>query len=345
MKIAITGGGTGGHLSVAKALLESALNLGLECVYIGSESGQDRAWFENEPKFSAKYFLKSRAVVSQRGLNKFKSLLNILNLSLKARKILREEKIAAIFSVGGFSAAPAAFASFLCFKPLFIHEQNSKKGSLNALLKPFCKGFFSSFEKIFAPYPVNEKFFKSQRVRTKLQTIIFLGGSQGASFINDLALNLAPSLQQKGIHIIHQCGSKDFEKCAQSYANLGIKADVFAFSNELDEKMAKADLAVARAGASTLFELCANALPAIFIPYPYAAKNHQFYNAKFLKDKNLCEMISQDGAKEHILRLIFALNLKEISASLNELIAPNGADFIIKTALSKCKFDKKRKFA
>ena len=337
MKIAITGGGTGGHLSVAKALLESASNLDLECVYIGSQRGQDRAWFENEPKLSAKYFLKSSGVVNQKGLSKLKSLLNILKLSLKARKILKKEQVSAVFSVGGFSAAPAAFASFLYFKPLFIHEQNSKKGSLNALLKPFCKGFFSSFEELFTPYPVNESFFKNQRLRKELKTIIFLGGSQGASFINDLALNLAPLLNEKGIKIIHQCGEKEFKKCKQNYSNLGIEADVFAFSKDIAKKMAQADLAVARAGASTLFELCANALPAIFIPYPYAAKNHQFFNAKFLKDKNLCEILNQNEVKEKILNAIFSINLSEISKNLQKIIAPNGADFLIKNALSKMK--------
>lgn len=83
--------------------------------------------------------------------------------------------------------------------PLFIHEQNSKSGSLNKLLKPFAKQFYSAFEKEIVPYPVADKFFEKARIRKELKNIIFLGGSQGAKFINDLALNLAPELQKKAL--------------------------------------------------------------------------------------------------------------------------------------------------
>ncbi len=75
------------------------------------------------------------------------------------------------------------------------------------------------------------------------------------------------------------------------YQSLNIQADIFDFSLNLEEKMKNADLAISRAGASTLFELCANTLPTIFIPYPYAAKNHQYFNAKFLQDQALCQIL------------------------------------------------------
>lgn len=297
MKIAITGGGTGGHLSIARALCEAAFKKGVKCLYIGSCSGQDRAWFENEAKFEQKHFLQSGGVVDKKGFARVKALLNILNLSFKARQILRDNEITAVFSVGGYSAAAASFAAILSHTPLFIHEQNSKSGSLNTLLKPFAKGFYSAFTPPFAPYPVAAKFFDTARLRKELKTIIFLGGSQGASFINDLALSMAVELKNRGVEIIHQSGEKDFEKCTKFYAQNGVKADIFAFSKVLHEKMARADLAISRAGASTLFELAANALPAVFIPYPYAAKNHQYFNAKFLFDKNLCQIFTQNELK------------------------------------------------
>lgn len=340
MKIAITGGGTGGHLNIAKCLLEAALKLNLECIYIGSESGQDKKWFENEGRFKQKYFLASSGVVDKKGFAKIKSLFSIFALSFKARQILKKEEVKAVFSVGGYSAAAASFGAILSQKALFIHEQNSKSGSLNSVLKPFAKGFYSAFNKEFTPYPVNDKFFNEARIRTKFQTLIFLGGSQGANFINELALKLAPKLAQKGINIIHQCGEKDLQKCLEFYDKSGIKADCFAFSDNLEQKMKKADIALSRSGASTLFELCANALPAVFIPYPYAAKNHQYFNAKFLLDKALCQIFTQNELKygeEQLLHSLFALNVEQISSKLQNLVQKDGAKILLEKALSKIK--------
>ncbi|MCX2682319.1 UDP-N-acetylglucosamine--N-acetylmuramyl-(pentapeptide) pyrophosphoryl-undecaprenol N-acetylglucosamine transferase [Campylobacter sp. MIT 21-1685] len=330
MMIALTGGGTGGHLSIVRSLLLSALKRGLDCIYIGSENGQDRVWFENENNFKAKYFLNSKAVVNQNLLKKMSSFLSIVMLSRQVQKILLKHKIKAVFSVGGYSAAPASFAALMSGIPLFIHEQNSKSGSLNTLLKPFCKGFFSAFEKEYTPYPVSENFFQNARVRRELKRVIFLGGSAGANFINLLALQLAPMLDKQGIGIIHQCGKNDFELCQKTYEELDIEVDLFDFHHQLEEKMVLADLALSRAGASTLFELCANQLPCIFIPYPYAAKNHQFFNAKFLQERNLCCIFLQEQAKcQDVFKAILNFNIQECSENLSQIVQKNGADILL----------------
>ncbi|TQR33148.1 undecaprenyldiphospho-muramoylpentapeptide beta-N-acetylglucosaminyltransferase [Campylobacter sp. MIT 99-7217] len=331
--IALTGGGTGGHLAIVKCLLESAMKFNIECIYIGSENGQDKAWFENDERFKEKYFLQSKGVVSKKGLAKLFALFDIFKLALQTKQILKKHDIQAVFSVGGYSAAPASFAALLSQIPFFIHEQNSKKGSLNSLLKPFASKFYSAFEKTFCPYPVHDKFF-NENIRKKLQTIIFLGGSQGASFINLLALNLASKLDEKGIKIIHQCGKNELEKCQKTYDQLGIKADIFDFCENLEEKMQEADLAISRAGASTLFELCANSLPCIFVPYPYAAKNHQYFNALFLQKQNLAEIFTQDEDENKLLEMIFKLNLQELSSRLQSVVQKNAADFLLQDALN-----------
>lgn len=333
--IVLTGGGTGGHLAIVRALLESATKKGIECIYIGSENGQDKAWFENENKFKAKYFLSSSGVVNKAKFGKFSAFFHIIKLAFECKKIFKKYDIKAVFSVGGYSAAPASFGALFSKIPLFIHEQNSKSGSLNMLLKPFAKGFYSAFIKNPCPYPVSDKFFDNARIRKKLESIIFLGGSQGASFINELALNLAPVLNEKGIKIIHQCGKNDLEKCKKAYENLGISADIFDFDKNLCLKMAKADLAISRAGASTLFELCANALPCIFIPYPHATKNHQFFNALFLYNQNLCDLFMQNTlSNENVLKSIFRLNLEFISSKLSNVTQKNGADILLYRALN-----------
>jgi len=332
--IVITGGGTGGHLKIAKVIKEELNKRGIYPVYIGSTKGADREWFENDDGFEKKYFLPSTGVVNKKGLGKITSLFHIIKLSFKAKKILKDLKADAVFSVGGYSAAPASFAAVITFRPLYIHEQNAHIGSLNKVLKPFSKRFFNTF--LYSdPYPVEDSFFDTARTRQKLQTVIFLGGSQGAKAINELAMKLAPYLHKKGIKIIHQTGKNDFERVNGFYYQNSIPADVFDFSKQLPQKISKADFAVSRAGASTLFELAANRIPALFIPYPYAAGDHQYHNAKYLADKNagFVKRESELNPKE-ILNLIETCDLKQISLQLSKINQKEGAKIIVNEIIS-----------
>ena len=336
MSIVITGGGTGGHLAIAKSIGLELKNREIKIIFIGSTYGQDMAWFKDSDIFDEKIFLDSSGVVNKKGLSKIGSLLNIISLSFECKKVLKDKDVKALFSVGGYSAAPATFYSLFFRKPLFIHEQNHAIGRLNKLFKPFSKGFYSSYQKKKFDYPVNEIFFENARERESLKTILFLGGSQGAKFINDLAMSLALDLDKKKIKIIHQCGSSDFERVSKFYKESGIEADAFDFSNELVLKMNEADLCVGRSGASSLWELVANQLPAIFIPFPCAANDHQFYNAKFLADGNLAKIIRQESvSKEQILDEILNYDIRTVSLNLKDIMNRDGAKKIVDDVLSK----------
>lgn len=335
--IAITGGGTGGHLAIAKAFANELNSRGIKAIFIGSSSGQDKMWFENSDIFEATYFLNSSGVVNKRGFGRLKSLINILNLAFKCKKIFKFHKVSSVISVGGYSAAPAAFGAIICGKKLYIHEQNAVIGRLNLILKPFAREFFSSYFEPKFDYPVDEKFFKISRIRKNLNTILFLGGSQGANFINNLALSLAKDLDKNGIKIIHQCGQKDYEIIVEKYKELNIKAEVFAFSKDIDLFMSRADFCISRAGASTIWELCAASLPTLFIPFPYAANNHQFYNAKFLNDQNAAMVLKEDEIdSKNLLNIIYNLNLEDISQKLINLLNKNGSKVIIDRILQDC---------
>jgi len=289
MRLCITGGGTGGHLMIAQALLEASVKAGYEVIFIGSTKGQDKRYFEKDSAFSEVYFLETTGVVNQKGLGKIKALFRVFKAFLKARTILQKHKIDATYSVGGFSAAPASFASLATSIPLYIHEQNAVAGRLNSLLKPFAKSFISAYDSdsIIKGYPVKEQFYKLARVRKKVKCVIFLGGSHGAKAINDLALSVALELHKKGIEIIHQAGESDFCRVAKCYKDLKVDVELYSFTKDLDKLISKADLAISRAGASTLWELTTTGCPALYIPYPYAAGDHQYHNAKFIVDNNL----------------------------------------------------------
>jgi UDP-N-acetylglucosamine--N-acetylmuramyl-(pentapeptide) pyrophosphoryl-undecaprenol N-acetylglucosamine transferase len=327
----ITGGGTGGHLAVARSIKEAFIAQGDDVVFIGSTNGQDRAWFENEWGWKRCYFLPTRGVVNQSFFGKIISLGKIVIATLHCAYILKKHKAEGVISVGGYSASPAAFGSFLAGIPLFIHEQNGVTGRLNGLLKPFAKGFFSSFDTASPckDYPVREEFFAHQRLRNKVNTIIFLGGSQGAKAINDFALKLAPLLAKKGIAIIHQTGKNEIDHVTEAYHILGIEADVFAFDNAIVKRYEKADFAVSRAGASALFELAANGLPTLFVPYPFAAGDHQMANAMFLVDQK-CAFVSRENdlSVEMVMEKIES-DMSEVSQKLMDSIAPHGAIKIV----------------
>jgi UDP-N-acetylglucosamine--N-acetylmuramyl-(pentapeptide) pyrophosphoryl-undecaprenol N-acetylglucosamine transferase len=333
----LTGGGTGGHLAIVRSVKEELLKRGIHPYYIGSESGQDRAWFEKDDDFKDKLFLPTKGVVNQKGWGKIYSVTQILKSMIKAKEFMKVHNIEAVLSVGGFSAAPASFSAILTGVPLFIHEQNAVSGRLNRILKPFSKRFFSSYGDDKVDYPVSENFFKTARIRSRVKKIIFLGGSQGAKAINDFALKLAPKLQKLGIGIIHQTGKSDYERVKEAYKRLDISADLFSFDKEIYLRIEKADLAVSRAGASTLWELTASQIPTLFIPYPYAAGDHQYYNALHLVKMNAGWVARQNMLEPKILLNIIDSDIEDVSKKLGRLIGKNGASRIVTSIIDLCK--------
>ena len=326
MSIVITGGGTGGHLAIAKAIKEELNKRDIKPIFIGSTYGQDRSWFEDDEGFKERYFFETSGVVNKRGFAKVKSLYDISKKVLDLKEIFKKHEIKSVMSVGGYSAAPASFGAIIFKKDFFIHEQNAVMGRLNSLLKPFARQIFFNDPNY---YPVREVFFEGFRVRDEIKRVIFLGGSQGARAINDFAMKVAPRLSKMGVKITHQTGKNDEKKLEEFYKKEGIEADCFAFSADLAQKISEADFAIARAGASTIWELCANGLPALFIPYPYAAGDHQYHNALFLSQENLALLKREESLSESVLDEIFALDLSKISQKIATLPNRDASKLIV----------------
>jgi UDP-N-acetylglucosamine--N-acetylmuramyl-(pentapeptide) pyrophosphoryl-undecaprenol N-acetylglucosamine transferase len=289
-------------------------------------------WFKSDEGFKKRYFFDTVGVVNKGFVGKVISTLKILRYTIKCRSIFQTYKIDAVFSVGGYSAAPASFAALIFRKPLYIHEQNSVMGKLNSLLSRYAHAIFSSYDKscVLVDYPVRNIFFQNARVRTKIKTIIFLGGSQGASSINKFAMSVAKILNKRGIKIIHQCGDRDFKNLSKFYKRYSIDVDLFTFEKHLEDKIKIADFAVSRSGASTMWELCASTLPALYIPYPYAAANHQYYNAKFLEESKLAFLCRDVEVSIDIMQMILDSDqISTISLNLQSIIKPDGAKKIV----------------
>lgn len=318
--IAITGGGTGGHLAVAKSVANELDDF----IYIGSTSGQDKLWFDGENC----YFLESKSFVNKGIFGKILVIFSLFSLVFKCIKIYKKHKITCVFSVGGYSSVPASIAAIVSFKKLIIHEQNSKIGLANRITKPFAKRFFSAYEKEFCPYPIQSVFKDLKRKRNEIKTILIIGGSQGARFLNDFALDLYPELLKLNIKLIHQCGAKEYEKYEKAYEKYEIKPTLIGFSKEIYKYMQEADFCISRAGASASFELINNALPTLFVPYKYAYKNHQYFNALHLVKQNLAFLCEEkDLSVSYIVDLISNDALK-YSDNLYNLDYEDGAKYL-----------------
>jgi len=333
MSIVMTGGGTGGHLAIVRAVKEAIAagsrqqGAGESLVYIGSSGGQDRAWFGEDADFAARYFLETHGVVNQGLVGKIASVGMLLKTTWKALGLLRRHRAKVVFSVGGYSAAPTAFAALLLRIPLVIHEQNAAVGTLNRILRPFARAFISSYEpdSPIKAYAVKHLFFEHARIREKVKTVLIMGGSQGAKALNELALRIAPELNQRGIAIIHQAGERHIDTVRAAYQSMGIEAEVFGFSDQIPAYMARADLAIARAGASSLWELVASGVPTLFVPYPYAAGDHQYHNARFIAEEGLGWVVRESELDTAFVLGLLDTDLAPMSRKLIAISEPDGA--------------------
>jgi UDP-N-acetylglucosamine--N-acetylmuramyl-(pentapeptide) pyrophosphoryl-undecaprenol N-acetylglucosamine transferase len=234
-----------------------------------------------------------------------------------------------VLAMGGFISAPPIIAARHRGAKTFLHESNSIPGRANRWLARWVDGAFVYFptaaEKLAARrvevlgMPVRPQFLEpmptaaaraAMGLLPDAPVLLVMGGSQGAKMVNELVLRFAPQLRQAipNLQFVHLTGGHDFESVRARYQTLGIPAMVHPFWNEMARALAAADVAVSRAGASSLAELAARQLPSILIPYPSAANNHQFYNARALVQSGAARMLPQDSATpEHLVQKILEL--------------------------------------
>jgi len=222
-----------------------------------------------------------------------------------------------VLAMGGYISAPPILAAKRCGAKTFLHESNSIPGRANRWLARWVDGAFVFFpptaEKLAARrvevvgMPVRPQFLEpmtaagaraAMGLDPEAPVLLVMGGSQGARRVNELALGIIPQLRQAipNLQFIHLTGDHDLESVRARYKALDIPAVVHAFWNEMGLALAAADVAVSRAGASSLAELAARQLPAVLIPYPTAADNHQFYNAQAFVQSGAARLLEQNSA-------------------------------------------------
>ncbi|NLJ71390.1 MAG: undecaprenyldiphospho-muramoylpentapeptide beta-N-acetylglucosaminyltransferase [Syntrophomonadaceae bacterium] len=315
MRLILSGGGTGGHIYPALAIAEGVKRVlpTTEILYIGTEKGLES---NIVPKAGYNFATINIAGLDRTSMLKAsQALMKVPKGFLEAREIIKNFKPDVVVGTGGYVSFPVLYsATFFACKTI-IHEQNAiaglanrhlaKKVDYTLLTFPEAKATMKAKRPILTGLPVRPEILNIKRHTAKSKlglddnfTLLAFGGSRGAASINRSMIYLIDRYRNDNkLQIIWITGENNYEGIHESleakigHDNIKCKLLLYPYMYNIEEALAAADLAICRAGASTVAELTILGLPAILIPYPYAAENHQEKNARALMDKNAAEMV------------------------------------------------------
>lgn len=301
MRIAITGGGTGGHVFPALEIARHAASHGHEVHYFGSLRGQEQAacslagvpfeGFASEPLVSLKTWRGWRAAA------------RLLRATVRARRFLAAWNPDALFSTGGYSSAPVVASARRLRVPYVVHEQNSVPGRTNLLLSRGAACVATTFEATETHFvgrrvertglPVREDLRRVAPAEPDAGQILVVGGSQGASAVNEAASKAAEILGE-GYHWMQVTGRANYERLSGIVSGPRARVVPFLESADMGRAYRSSWLVIGRSGAGTMSELAAFRLPSVLVPYPFAHAQHQLYNAKEFEDMGAADVLRQE---------------------------------------------------
>jgi UDP-N-acetylglucosamine--N-acetylmuramyl-(pentapeptide) pyrophosphoryl-undecaprenol N-acetylglucosamine transferase len=306
MRIIIVGGGTGGHLypgiAVAQAL--KRWDPRARIMFIGSRGGLEREIVARE---GYRYFeVTSSALVRRKVRQQFTALGRLTRGFGEAVHVLRRVQPQVILGLGSYVSAPVILAACLLGIPRLIHEQNALPGLTNRLLSHIANRVAVSFPESSAKFPKGKAVVTGNPVRPAIWEVrrrphepngrfhlLMFGGSQGAHHLNEAMLDALPRLSdvRESFWVVHQTGPHDHSAVQTAYAEGGYPGVVHAYIQDMAAAYAAADFVICRAGATTVAEVTATGRPAILIPFPYAANDHQTHNAQVMASAGAAEVI------------------------------------------------------
>ncbi len=334
MRVAIAGGGTGGHFFPALTVLRELRRRGFDVLYVGAKGGIE---YRFRDELGNCLFLDVKGIRGKGLPEKLKNAALMSGAVLKTLSAVSRFNPERVAVFGGYASLPLGICAVLLRKRLIIHEQNSIPGKTNLFLSRFSG-------KVLIGNRYAERFFKSSTftgnpVRSGFEvpvdrgsalrrfglsegrfTVLVVGGSQGSRRLNGVFIDALSRLREADIQVIHVSGRDDFEMVREAYRRMGIRAFVSPFIEDLWNAYAVSDVAVSRSGAMSVAELCRFGVPAIFIPYPYAVDDHQFFNVKPIYDSGGCFILREEElSPERVSEII--LNLKRDEALRKKLSA------------------------
>ncbi len=314
----IMAGGTGGHVIPGLEIAHALKKKGYEVAWLGTKWGLEATLV---PKAGVDiYYLPVWGVRGKSIAKKLLAPFRVLGAILYSLYIMLWFKPNFVLGMGGFASGPGGISAWLLRIPLIIHEQNAIFGLTNKILGRFSRKVLVSFpalaedlndkgnQLVFTGNPVRSEILDLAEPKERWQQhvgslrVLILGGSRGALIFNNLvpkAIAQLPVSQRPDIW--HQCGQEHYDLTVENYSKVGLKAKVEPFIYNMAEAYAWADLVVARAGALTIAELAAAGLPALLIPYPFAADDHQSQNAAYLVNNNAAVMLHQNDLNYEVL--------------------------------------------
>jgi UDP-N-acetylglucosamine--N-acetylmuramyl-(pentapeptide) pyrophosphoryl-undecaprenol N-acetylglucosamine transferase len=351
MRAILAGGGTGGHVIPALAIAnELKKSYGAEVLFIGTARG-----IENRLVPAAGYPLQLVRVGALKNVSlliRAKTAFDLPRAVWDAGRMLNQFAPDVVIGVGGYASGPAMLAAVMKHIPTLAFEPNVVPGFANRVVARFVSGAAVHFEETAKYFrhaevtgvPVRQAFFEIPVKHGGVPTLLVFGGSQGAHAINEAMIRCLPELQRQapGIHIIHQTGERDYNDALAAYApfsgTTGESAQVFKFIEDMPAAFAQADLVVCRSGASTVAEITAAGKPAIFVPFPRAADDHQRVNAEALAVVGAAVVVEESKLEgvwlaETIAALLCdARRLQAMSEAARGLAHPNAARDIARLA-------------
>jgi UDP-N-acetylglucosamine--N-acetylmuramyl-(pentapeptide) pyrophosphoryl-undecaprenol N-acetylglucosamine transferase len=303
----LAGGGTGGHLFPAVALAQRLIETDAtaQVLFIGTANGIEATVL---PELGLPLATIEISGIAGRGwLERLRIVPALLQSVRQSLAILKKFQPDLVVGVGGYASGPALLAARLAGVPFLIHEQNAEFGLTNRFLSRWAQRVCLSFpphgdrslppeRTIVTGNPVRRGMTAVGPIPAEGCTLLVFGGSRGAQAINDAVVAALPALRQRcpELRIIHQTGSTDYARIATAYAALGLSTkDLTPFLQDMADAYGQAHLVLCRAGATTLAELTATGRPAILIPYPYAAADHQTANARILAEQGAALLLPQ----------------------------------------------------
>jgi UDP-N-acetylglucosamine--N-acetylmuramyl-(pentapeptide) pyrophosphoryl-undecaprenol N-acetylglucosamine transferase len=322
--VVVAGGGTGGHLFPGIALAETLAARGIRVTFVGTSAG-----IEVRAVPAAGFALRLIPGAQVRGGGAARAVRGVAATALgvlRARALLAELRPDLVVGVGGYASVATVVAARLGGLPIVLLEQNTIPGvasrTLGRLAHRVCLGFeeaarfFPAGRAVHTGNPVRAAVLAATPTAQATPGLLVFGGSQGARRLNDAILAAAERLRTLpgAVRIRHQTGTADHERVVDGWSRLGIAARVDAFVTDMGAAYADADVVVARAGAMSCAEITARGLPAILVPYPHAADDHQRHNAEALVRAGAAILIA-DGE----------LDGERLSAALRPLLEDAGA--------------------
>lgn len=339
MKIIVSAGGTGGHIYPALAIINKfkEKEKKLEILYIGTHNRMEKYII---PKHGIKYEELKIYGFSKKDLQRdLKNIFLIKKAYKKCIKIMQDFKPDFVLGIGGYVTYPVIKAAHKLGIKTFIHEQNSLPGKTNKTLAKYATLIGISFPDSHSIFPKEKTFLSGNPVSTNAveakrmdkttlgfnntkKLVVVVAGSLGSRTINDKLKSMIQEIGNKNYELLYITGESLYEDFVH---NLEIPKNVkvVPYVDNLSSLLKSTDLVVTRAGAGIMSEIAALKLPAIFIPSPYVANNHQYYNALELKKKNCCELIEEKKlTSTYLVEVIDSLftdkeKLKEFRNNLN----------------------------